>query len=201
MHDMDARVADLTHITVANIVGSGDFDIELDLAAVANAPEFAESEWIESVRHDRDQANRLFIKFTQGDGLGILSPRGVHVITGPDTYEEFYDSKNQLYNALEHAGVVTDLDGDFVVKNIVCTADFGYDIRLDTLAIGLGFENVEYEPEQFPGLVYRTEQESCTILIFGTGKVVVTGIREPQTAEEQFEALKEKVESILSETA
>ena len=39
----------------------------------------------------------------------------------------------------------------------------------------LGLENVEYEPEQFPGLVYRIEEPKVAMLLFGSGKIVCTG--------------------------
>jgi transcription initiation factor TFIID TATA-box-binding protein len=46
---------------------------------------------------------------------------------------------------------------------------------LSALAIGLGLEQTEYEPEQFPGLVYRNPNLESVILIFSTGKAVITG--------------------------
>jgi transcription initiation factor TFIID TATA-box-binding protein len=198
MHELDSRVTELEDITVANIVASGDFDIELDLAAVAAAPEFAECEWIEDVEHSRRRGNRLLIDFTEGDSLGILAPTGVYVITGPDTYEELYKSKDQLFNALKYADVVDDPIENFEIQNVVCTADLDFEVTLEALAIGLGLENTEYEPEQFPGLVYRPGSESCTILVFATGKVVITGVVHPDTAQEEYDNLKERMNEILS---
>jgi transcription initiation factor TFIID TATA-box-binding protein len=43
--------------------------------------------------------------------------------------------------------------------------------------MALGLENVEYEPEQFPGLVYRIRDPRVAILLFGSGKIVCTGAR------------------------
>jgi transcription initiation factor TFIID TATA-box-binding protein len=43
--------------------------------------------------------------------------------------------------------------------------------------MALGLENVEYEPEQFPGLVYRIKEPKVAMLLFGSGKIVCTGAR------------------------
>ncbi len=70
-------------------------------------------------------------------------------------------------------------------------ANIGFRIDLDKLAIECF--NVEYEPEQFPGLVLRLEDPKTSILIFSTGKMVITGaknmedaIKAAQTAEEMI---------------
>jgi transcription initiation factor TFIID TATA-box-binding protein len=57
------------------------------------------------------------------------------------------------------------------------------------MAIGLGLEHVEYEPEQFPGLVYRLDEPSVVVLFFGSGKVVVTGGKRPKDAAAAIEAV------------
>ena len=59
--------------------------------------------------------------------------------------------------------------------------------------IGLGLEHVEYEPEQFPGLVYRLDDPPVVVLLFGSGKAVVTG----GTTREVVERAVEVVESQL----
>ena len=43
--------------------------------------------------------------------------------------------------------------------------------------MGLGLENVEYEPEQFPGLVYRLKDPMVAMLLFGSGKIVCAGAK------------------------
>jgi transcription initiation factor TFIID TATA-box-binding protein len=86
---------------------------------------------------------------------------------------------------------------EFVPQNIVLTADVQDEINLDALAIGLGLENTEYEPEQFPGLVYRSSSGNCTILAFSTGKVVLTGVTSESVAQDEFTNFTEKLEQYL----
>ncbi|GAH11486.1 unnamed protein product [marine sediment metagenome] len=58
-----------------------------------------------------------------------------------------------------------------------------------------GLENVEYEPEQFPGLVYRVKEPRVVMLLFGSGKIVCTGARSTEDASKAVEDLSEKLSS------
>jgi len=84
---------------------------------------------------------------------------------------------------VEAAGVAIKKDPKIEVQNIVATSDFGSKINLNAIAMTLGLENVEYEPEQFPGLVYRLAVPKVVVLLFGSGKLVCTGARKPEDVE------------------
>jgi len=190
-------------VSIVNIVSSGKFDVELDLAAVAE--DLRGFDFIEDVEHSRRQGNRLLIEFEDNESLGILAPTGVYVFTGADTDEEVDEARKYLLTALSELGIISSTEpsskeivDEFEVKNIVFTADVEYDVNLDALAIGLGLENTEYEPEQFPGLVFRPSSNSCTILVFATGKVVITGVRKEDVAKAEFTNLKERMSDLLN---
>ena len=59
-------------------------------------------------------------------------------------------------------------------------------LNLNNLTFHLPFDKVEYEPEQFPGLIYRLDYPKVVCLIFGSGKMVITGAR---TKSDLFEAV------------
>ena len=61
------------------------------------------------------------------------------------------------------------------VENIVASATLGVEVPLEKIVSKL--EGMEYEPEQFPGLVYRLQKPKAAALIFGSGKIVGTGAR------------------------
>jgi transcription initiation factor TFIID TATA-box-binding protein len=83
------------------------------------------------------------------------------------------------------------------VKNVVSVGNLEKDIELNALMIALGLEDTEYEPEQFPGLIYRPDSTRCVLLIFASGKVVVTGGRTAKEDEEAFLHLQSKVDELL----
>ena len=51
----------------------------------------------------------------------------------------------------------------------------GFHINLNKIAMSLSLDKIEYEPEQFPGLVYRLDNPKVVVLLFGSGKLIITG--------------------------
>ncbi len=62
------------------------------------------------------------------------------------------------------------------IENVVATSTIGAELNLNAIAIAL--EGAEYEPEQFPGLVYRIDDPKVVALLFSTGKIVCTGAKQ-----------------------
>ena len=71
-------------------------------------------------------------------------------------------------------------------------------MNLNALAIGLGLESTEYEAEQFPGLIYRPSGADSVVLLFTSGRVVITGSPDLDTTEETSAALQEEVTDLLA---
>lgn len=192
----DKKIRD-SDIRAVNMVGSGDLSIEIDLAAVTEDISTS-NEQIESVEHSRRRGNRLNIRFAEWDTLGILAPTGVTTITGASSYEELYDSNSNMINSLVNIGLLEKpIDDGFGVRNLVFVGNYERQINLDTLAIGIGLEYVEYEPEQFPGLVYRPQSIDCTILVFATGKTIITGVTNLDTAVRGYDYLDNRLRELL----
>ncbi len=61
------------------------------------------------------------------------------------------------------------------VQNIVASGEINLKLNLNFLALEM--ENTEYEPEQFPGLVYKLIEPNATFLLFSNGKLVCTGTK------------------------
>jgi TATA-box binding protein (TBP) (component of TFIID and TFIIIB) len=79
---------------------------------------------------------------------------------------------------LEKIGVKVYKNPEMVIQNIVATSDLEGELNLSEVAMVLGLENVEYEPEQFPGLVYRLKEPKVAMLLFGSGLLSGTIIRD-----------------------
>ena len=76
------------------------------------------------------------------------------------------------------------------IRNIVAAQDLGITLNLTHLASELGFENVEYNPESFVGLVYKVPEYNATLMIFRTGKVNIVGTKSRDDANLAFDKLK-----------
>ena len=75
----------------------------------------------------------------------------------------------------------------FRIENVVASTSLGHELDLKAIALALG--GSEYEPEQFPGLVYRIDEPKVVLLMFGSGKVVCTGARKPADVEKAVEKI------------
>ncbi len=82
---------------------------------------------------------------------------------------------------------------DLCIQNIVATYDLQAEFNLNSVAISLGLENVDYEPEQFPGLAYRVSDPKVVILIFTTGKIVCTGAKSIEDVVTAVKKLKDEL--------
>ncbi|ELZ68607.1 transcription factor [Haloferax prahovense DSM 18310] len=102
----------------------------------------------------------------------------------------------QVFEELGSLGIPINDREEATVQNIVSSADLGTNLNLNALAIGLGLENVEYEPEQFPGLVYRIDEPNVVVLLFGSGKIVITGAKKVDYAREAIQVVSDEIESL-----
>jgi TATA binding protein of transcription factor TFIID len=92
----------------------------------------------------------------------------VKVLENEDNEDESFEEEN--VNEKEESGKPT-----VKIENIVATVIL--DTALDLNLIETRIPDVDYNPDQFPGLVYRLQNPKITALIFKSGKMVVTGAK------------------------
>jgi transcription initiation factor TFIID TATA-box-binding protein len=74
-------------------------------------------------------------------------------------------------------------EATYKIENVVATVTLDIEEKIDLNIIARRYADVEYNPERFPGLVMRIDKPKATILVFSTGKMVVTGMRRADEAE------------------
>lgn len=79
------------------------------------------------------------------------------------------------------------------VQNIVASSSLNFRVNLDVLAMEC--ENTEYEPEQFPGLIFRLDEPKTVMLIFRSGKMIITGAKTKKDADLAAERTRKIVKS------
>jgi TATA-box binding protein (TBP) (component of TFIID and TFIIIB) len=94
-----------------------------------------------------------------------------------------------LFMVSETLKIQTRKDPAITVQNIVSSGGLKETLNLNGITIGLGLQQVEYDPEQFPGLVYRLEHPDVVLLLFASGKVVITGGTDPSDASKHWKWL------------
>lgn len=179
-------------VEIANVVGSGDLHVELELAALESD---LSTPYLE---YDPSNYHGLYVRLEEGGPLITVYRSGKYIISGCGSLEELHDTNSGFLDELSALGIIEEgLETGFTVQNVVCTANLGTEVALNALAIGLGLESTEYEPEQFPGLIYRPESVPAVMLVFANGKVVITGCRTVDDAEAAFEHLENEAASLL----
>lgn len=168
-------------IELENVVASSGIDRELNLQRVAAD--------LEGVEYNPDRFPGLLYRTTDPKATSLLFRSGKIVTTGASSIENVRTAIGIAIAELETLGIPVPAEPLITVQNIVASADLGQSLNLNAMAIGLGLEHVEYEPEQFPGLVYRLDEPSVVVLFFGSGKVVVTGGKQPKDAAAAIEAV------------
>ena len=127
-------------------------------------------------------------------GKATIYRSGKYIIYGLTSLDDVSSTYQEF---LAHLSPIIDpeLASPPEVRNIVGMTDFQVEISLSRLVVALRMEHVEYEPEQFPGLVYQGE--GGTALIFSSGKVILAGFKDPDSMEAFASGLKTKIENIV----
>ncbi|MGA9141712.1 MAG: TATA-box-binding protein [Methanocella sp.] len=126
----------------------------------------------------------------------LIFRSGKIVCTGSKKIEDVGKGLDKVFKKMNSVGINVMPNPEIVVQNIVASVDLGSQLNLTAIAIGLGLENIEYEPEQFPGLVYRLDSPKVVVLMFGSGKLVVTGGKKPEDAEAAVDYIVKELEGL-----
>jgi len=175
-------------ITIENVVASTGIGQELDLQSVAMD--------LEGADYDPEQFPGLVYRTQEPKSAALIFRSGKIVCTGAKSTDDVHESLHIVFDKLRDLSIPIEEDPEITVQNIVTSADLGESLNLNAIAIGLGLESIEYEPEQFPGLVYRLEEPDVVALLFGSGKLVITGGKEPADAAEAVDVITERLDEL-----
>ncbi len=178
----------MIEIKVQNIVASTTFAEKLDLDVIAQSLEEAE--------YEPEQFPGLVYRLKNPKTATLLFRSGKANCTGAKNIEDVRATIDIIAEKLKKLGVEAYKNPEIVIQNIVATSDLGGELNLSEVAISLGLENVEYEPEQFPGLVYRIREPKVAMLLFGSGKIVCAGARKIEDVSKAVEKLSEELTSL-----
>ncbi len=123
----------------------------------------------------------------------LIFSSGKMVCTGAKSEAEVKKAVSSIIKLLKQHGIEIKNEPIVEVQNIVASANLRASVDLERAAFLL--ENAMYEPEQFPGLIYRMSEPKVVLLIFSSGKVVCTGAKK----EEEVKEAVEKIYNILKE--
>jgi len=159
---------------IQNIVASVVTGQTLDLDEIAAT--------IPNIEYDPTQFPGLVYRLKKPKTATLIFKTGKMVCTGGKSEKESRRAVMKIVKGLKEAGIKVTGKPEITIQNIVASGDLGTTVHLEKTSMTL--ENSLYEPEQFPGLIHRMKDPKTVILIFGSGKIVITGAKfEPQVPE------------------
>ena len=127
----------------------------------------------------------------------LIFSSGKIVLTGVKNEKALADGLAIVIKSLKKAGIEPLREPRVAITNMVCSYNLGRYININKLSVTLNLENIEYEPEQFPGLVYRIKDPKIVVLIFSSGKIILTGGKNLEDVRKGLDFLEEKLASVL----
>jgi len=167
-------------------MGSGSLGREIDLEALVSELENHLGEIVDANFHG---PSMVTVRLKENGPAYTIYRTGTFQIRGAETEELLTDSYRRFEQVLNEISINTS-ETEFRQATSVFMEDLGREINLEAFAIGLGLEHTEYEPEQFPGLIYRPSKYDVTLLVFASGKVIIGGTTEREHAKSAIQHLR-----------
>ena len=175
-------------LEIQNVVASTTVGQELHLEELADD--------LSASEYNPEHFPGLVFRTQSPKAATLIFRSGKAVCTGAKSVENVHRAVTIVFDELRELGVEVDADPEITVQNMVLSGDLGQQLNLNAIAIGLGLKNIEYEPEQFPGLVYRVIEPDVVVLMFGSGKAVITGATSVEDAEIALETVQSQLQEI-----
>ncbi|MCK4973288.1 MAG: TATA-box-binding protein, partial [Candidatus Heimdallarchaeota archaeon] len=118
----------------------------------------------------------LILKIKKPKISSLVFSSGKLVLTGAKSTQMVHEGVQQMIKILRTVGTKITEEPEIIVQNIVASGHFNKrTINLELAALWL--EHSMYEPEQFPGLIYRLAEPKTVLLLFQSGNLVCTGAK------------------------
>ncbi|HIH96773.1 MAG TPA: TATA-box-binding protein [Thermoplasmata archaeon] len=184
------KLGKASEIKIENIVATTAISNELDLNAII--------EVLPDTKYEPEKFPGLTLRIKEPKAGNLLFHSGKVVCTGTKSLEDVELVIDQVCEKIKSVGFEVRNKPKIQVQNIVASADLHTTLNLSSIAIGLGLDRVEYEPEVFPGLVYRVEEPKVVMLLFSSGKIICSGARKKEDIEEAVNRLRERLALLVS---
>jgi len=172
-------------VNIENVVASATLRQRIDLNSIVKA--------FPNVEYKPEQFPGLVFRLKKPKTATLIFNSGKMVCTGAKSEKQAKKAVRTVVQELKDNGILIVETADIQVQNIVASASLGGKIDLEKSAFSLG--RTMYEPEQFPGLIYRMVEPKVVILLFASGKLVCTGAKKEKKV---YEAVN-KLHGILEE--
>jgi transcription initiation factor TFIID TATA-box-binding protein len=156
-----------SYINIENVVASATLKQKIDLNSIVRI--------FPGVEYRPEQFPGLVYRLKKPKTATLIFSSGKMVCTGAKSERQARKAVTKVVDELKRNGIVILGKPEIQIQNIVASAGLGGHIDLEKSTYSL--KRTMYEPEQFPGLIYRMDDPKVVILIFASGKLVCTGAK------------------------
>jgi transcription initiation factor TFIID TATA-box-binding protein len=173
-----------TFINIENVVATGALHQNIDLNSIVRV--------FPGVEYRPEQFPGLVYRLQKPKTTTLIFSSGKMVCTGAKSERQARKAVMKVVDELNRNGIVILGKPEIQIQNIVASVGLGGHIDLEKVTYSL--KRTMYEPEQFPGVIYRMDDPKVVILIFGSGKLVCTGAKKETEVHRAISILQETLE-------
>jgi transcription initiation factor TFIID TATA-box-binding protein len=171
-------------INIENVVASATLKQDIDLGSIVRI--------FPGVEYRPEQFPGLVYRLKKPKTATLIFSSGKMVCTGAKSERQAKKAVMKVVDDLKKNGIVIVGKPEIQIQNIVASAGLGGSIDLEKSTYSL--KKTMYEPEQFPGLIYRMDDPKVVILLFASGKLVCTGAKREEEVHRAVQVLQETLE-------
>lgn len=173
-------------LKIQNIVATTSLGKDIPLTKLAKT--------LSNTEYNPEQFPGLVLRVKKPKSAVLVFSSGNLVCTGTKSIAQVKEVIREVIKQIRKINVRVTIVPKITVQNIVASGSIDVNLNLNYLALEL--ENTEYEPEQFPGLVYKLVEPNATFLLFSNGKLVCTGTKNRAQLEDSMAQLNKKIKEI-----
>jgi len=171
-------------INIENVVATATLHQNIDLNSIVRV--------FPGVEYRPEQFPGLVYRLKKPKATTLIFSSGKMVCTGAKSEWQARKAVMKVVDELNRNGIVILGKPEIQIVNMVASAGLGGHVDLEKLTYSL--KRTMYEPEQFPGLIYRMDDPKVVILVFGSGKLVCTGAKKEGEVHRAVTKLQETLE-------
>jgi transcription initiation factor TFIID TATA-box-binding protein len=197
-------------VRIENIVATVTMNQSIDIDAISrNVPGFLRQRYnsvkvcidldaisrnVPGVEYNPGRFPGLVYRLSKPRTATLIFSSGKMVCTGSKSEMEVHNAVKKVIENLKDRNIVITGTPEIKIQNIVASADLHAEVNEEKVASLL--ENTMYEPEQFPGLIYRMSEPKVVLLIFSSGKMVCTGAKREDEVKVAVEKVYQKLKDL-----
>jgi transcription initiation factor TFIID TATA-box-binding protein len=185
-----AETSDKPKTRVENVIATAKVGENLNLFKISTS--------IEGADYNPETFPGIIFNLKNPKTVILIFRSGRVVCTGAHSLEDARAAIDIIVKKLESAEIEVDADPEMKVKTIITSTDFGKELDLREIADILDKEKVEYDPDEFPGLIYKIREQGPEFLMFKSGVIVCTGCKKTKQIEKFVGEISDKLNDAQS---